>query len=226
MKVADFLALKAAQQEALVAPYMMCWQEMIHGAGINKFVSQIPGERIDFVYSQPDDFKSKMQSLWNFSKGYRDYGDFLGRLSFADMRSVAGLQAADLLVYELRHLYHLRDTRPDLGPRLPYRVLMAHQDAVGAQRLKYLPRWLIVAQANGVIEPMMDMITVDMDTYGAMHAQQYPPLINPLRDLPMIRVWEKWDLLSFPEWERFDDYLHPRPRLAGHTGIQSRRFLS
>jgi hypothetical protein len=102
LRIANFQALNPEIQQRFVAPYLCCFQEMVFGSGLE--VSEaFPGERVDFLYSRQDDFKSKMRSIWNFKKETSDYGKRLGTLTFRDMREAPGLQAADLLVYEFRH---------------------------------------------------------------------------------------------------------------------------
>jgi hypothetical protein len=100
-----------------------------------------PLSRIDFVYSRQDQFKRHMERIWAWCKENRSYGSRLGQLAFLDMRTVPGLQAADLLVYEFRHAYHLKDTRPDLAKRFPWRRVLEHQESNDCKTLKYLTRW-------------------------------------------------------------------------------------
>lgn len=91
-----------------------------------------------------------MRWLWRNAKEYRRYCDRLGVLTFQNMRTVPGLQAADLLAYELRHYYHLRDTRPDLRIRYPFKRILAHQERMHARRLHYISPWALHFQAAGI----------------------------------------------------------------------------
>ncbi len=121
---------------------MACFHETILAVGLSR-LHAFPGDRLDMVYSRQDDFKKMMRGLWRWSQENREYGPSLGTLDFQDMRDVPGLQVADLLVYEFRHYYHLRETRPDLDLRLPFRVMLEHQKVLGVKMLKYLPYWVL-----------------------------------------------------------------------------------
>jgi hypothetical protein len=191
MRVADFADLPEHEKTGLVGPYMLCWQELVFVAGIHE-IDLFPGERVHFIYSRQDDFKRHMKLMWTFAKDNLPVARKLGVLEFQDMRDVPGLQATDLLAYEIRHLYHLRDTRPDLNPRFPYRVLMAHQQTLGAQMFKFLPRWLIQAQIDNVPVTMMEMVLRNLERYGRMYRELQLPLVEPRKGTGFMRVLERY----------------------------------
>lgn len=192
LKMADFERLSARlSQEGINAPYMACFHEMILGAGLTGATSDYPLSAIDFIYSRQDEFRKSMKRLWEFSRGYRDYGPALGILEFQDMRTVPGLQAADLLVYEFRHFYHLKDRRPDLKMRVPFRRLIEHQNELHVRRLKYLPGWLLELQANGLVEPGMHIISSD-PSWDFMYQQLNPGFPDLKRDLARMKLLDKY----------------------------------
>jgi hypothetical protein len=191
LRVADFETLPEEAKAGLIGPYMVCFQELVFGLGLeSSFI--FPGDKVDFVYSRQDEFSSKMRSLWQFSKSYRSYGTSLGVLDFQEMKDVPGLQAADLLAYELRHLYHRRDTKPGEGPRFPMRKIFEHQEVLHAKRLKYLPAWLLRVQADGSLDATMRAYDYDLEAFGEMVDQMNPGFSSLLRDARMMALLEKY----------------------------------
>jgi hypothetical protein len=218
MKVADFRALTPEQRERFIAPYFMVWQELIYGTGIHE-TETFPGEKLQFVYSRQDDFASKMRWLWNHAQRERHYGASLGDLRFADMRDVPGLQAVDLLAYEFRHHYHLRDARPDLPMRIPLARLITHQQRLGAHMLKYIPEWLVWAQANGVAESMIRLVNRNPERYAAMKGERQPPGVDAETGTARMRVLEKY--IPLADTLAFRSILGPE---AGPAGAVNRRI--
>lgn len=191
MRTADFRRLEAEIQEGLVGPYMICFYELSFGIGVlsgNAF----PGEPVDFLYSRQDEFKRMMRRWWQFAKRTRGYGPRLGVLDFQDMRTVPGLQAADLLAWEFRHYYHLRDTHPDLRMRFTFRNLIEHQLWSQTKMLKYLPGWYIEFQAKGVHEASMMAMYTDLETWGPMYEELSAPLMESIPDLRRVAMLDKY----------------------------------
>lgn len=187
MRLSGFFRLSDPEQAALVGPYMCCFQEVVYSLGLET-VFDIPTEKADFVYSLQDEFKTKMRQLWDFSKTYRPYGRRLGALAFRNMRDTPGLQAADLLAYEFRHYYHLRETRPDLGIRYPFRRLLEHQQAFNSRRLRYLPDWLLQFQAKGIYEEAIDALVSRPEAYQGMMNDLLPAGWKPFEGVEYMRV--------------------------------------
>jgi hypothetical protein len=175
LRISDFTRLEDKAQKGLVGPYMCCFQEMLLGIGMSGAIHGYPLSNIDLVYSHQDDFKKKMRSHWEFARGFREYGPALGVIEFQDMRTVPGLQAADLLVYEFRHFYHLKDMRPGLSMRVPFRSLISHQQELHSKTLKYLPGWYLEFQAKGISEEAMNIIAFD-DVWDHMYQELNPAL--------------------------------------------------
>lgn len=71
----------------------------------------------------------------------------LDTLTFEDMRTTPGLQAADLLAYELKRFYKNKVTRPDIQLRWPMRDILLQQHVLRVHMLKYLPWWYLRIQA-------------------------------------------------------------------------------
>ena len=179
VRIADYTRLPLAQRKAFIGPYMICFYETVYGLGL---VAEggFPGERLSFIYSQQDEFKAQMTRYWNHAKAQTDYGSELGILSFQSMKKVPGLQAADLLAWEIRHFYHLREVRPDLPMRYPLRMLVGHQRRLDHRKLKYLPGWYVEFQVKGVHAEAMKVIFSDLDQWQSMYADIHLPGMEKL----------------------------------------------
>src|SRR5260221_528681 len=136
MHTSHFQRLSEHHRDQYIGPYMMCFYEVTFGIGISGG-DAFPGQGVDFVYSAQDEFSPTFRRYWAFAKQHKDFGRSLGVLEFHDMRDEPGLQAADLLAWEFRHFYHLKDTRPDLPMRLPFEYLIEHQKWNNTKRLQY-----------------------------------------------------------------------------------------
>jgi hypothetical protein len=119
----------------------MLLQEVLYGATLE---ARPDDERVRIVYSRQDEFRGKFQSLYRVLE--RRYPR-LDTLTFGDMRITPGLQAADLLAYELKRFYKNKVTRPDISLRWPMRTILLQQHVLRVHMLKYLPRWYLRLQA-------------------------------------------------------------------------------
>lgn len=116
------------------------------------------------IFSQQDEFQPIAVKLWNAMRYYSDVRSKIGSLSFCNMRNTPGLQAADLLAYELRHYYHLRKNKPGMPCLWAFRQIVLHQRNIHQSfMLKYLPDWYIEAQAVGRIDEIMKQKRVNND---------------------------------------------------------------
>src|SRR5438105_13118509 len=124
----------------MIGPYMAGWHEMILGTGLTDATGGYPLSRIDVIYSQQGQCQRHMKGLWEFSKGYGDYGPALGKWN---VRICEQFQASRRQTCSFMNsgtsATHLKDTRPDLGPRYPWQRIVLHQEEMHAKRLKYLP---------------------------------------------------------------------------------------
>jgi hypothetical protein len=114
----------------------------------------------------------------------------LGTLEFQDMRVTPGLQAADLIAYEFRHYYDLRETRPDLPVRFPLRTILDHRPVDAPVLMKYLPEWYIEFQASGVGQQAMKVITDDIEKWSCLYLSMQPPGVNG------VSWWRRMELLE------------------------------
>jgi hypothetical protein len=214
MRLGDFYRLPKETQEQFIGPYMMCFYELTYGIGLNGEYA-FPGEPVDFVYSRQDDFKRMMRKWWVRAKEERDYGQRLGLLEFQDMRTVPGLQAADLLAWEFQHFYHLRDTRPDLPMRYPYRFLVEHQEWGHSHTMKFLPGWYIEFQVKGAHNAAMNVIMSDPDEWRTLHDDLNAPGMNVLESTRMFRILERYVKHEGERPTHLEKLMNPEPTLPG-----------
>jgi hypothetical protein len=141
MAVDDFNSFSAEQKAKWVDPYFMLLQEVMYGATLE---ARSDDERVRISYSQQDEFRGRFEDLYRVLR--RRY-QRLDTLTFEDMRTTPGLQAADLLAYELKRFYKNRVTRPDIPLRWPMRNILLQQHVLRVHMLKYLPWWYLRIQA-------------------------------------------------------------------------------
>ncbi len=178
MRGADFFALSKEEQDAFSDPYLCVFQECLHGIGLGGYLEPI-FEKIDVVYSRQDEFKTKFEVMFLQWKYLTQDGPSLGTLTFRDMRECPGLQLADLVAYEMFHYYHLRETRPDLGQRFPFRQLCAHQLALRAGGFKFIPGWKFRLKASGAWAVVQRLLWSDVDTWLPLLRELAPSEIVP-----------------------------------------------
>lgn len=167
VSVTDFRALSPEAQSELRDPFFCCFQEVVRGAAVNAYFEP-QGIHVHMVFSQQDQFSSLARQLWGVMASTIDVRDRMASLAFEDMRGVPGLQAADLLAYELRHYYHLRKARPTSVPRWAFAEIVRHQrSAYNACMLKYLPRWYLEAQAEGIFEEVIENMFRNPQTHAS-----------------------------------------------------------
>ena len=141
LAVDDFNSFSVEQRAKWVDPYYMLLQEVLYGATLE---ARPDDERVRIIYSQQDEFRGKFERLYRVLQ--RRYPR-LDALTFGDMRQTPGLQAADLLAYELKRFYKNKVTRPDIPLRWPMRTILLQQHVLRVHMLKYLPWWYLRIQA-------------------------------------------------------------------------------
>lgn len=158
MSVEDFKKLDYEAQSTLQDPFFCCFQEVVRGAALNAHLER-EGLKVQMVFSRQDEFRAMASKLWNVMAKHIDVNERMASLEFQDMRTVPGLQAADLLAYEFRHFYHLRQTKPGTPSRWAFKEIVRHQwEAHGARMLKYLPNWYLESQADGTFDEVMSVM--------------------------------------------------------------------
>ena len=91
-------------------------------------------ERVELVLDQKDEFRGRVEKMLEDVEGDADYP--IGKVTFADSQSRAGLHAADLLAYEARRcLTEVLTRRPPKLVRDQWRQLMNARLPGGGPRI-------------------------------------------------------------------------------------------
>jgi len=174
--VDDFLGLESEARKRLQDPYFCCFQDVVRGAALNG-LHEPPGLKVDMVFSLQDEHRGKACLLHEAMLESSDVKERIGALSFLPMEEHPPLQAADLLAYELRHHYQLGTHAPAPPTRWAFRQIVEYQNRVlGAQMLKYIPRWELEAQARHVYGTFLDMLREDPNLMATHLAASLPQL--------------------------------------------------
>ena len=113
MRVDDFNALVEEERTRLVSPYYCCLQDVLHGFALTT-MDEDPQIEMNVTGDQHKDCEEKAKKLYRALR--KTGGPFLNlaeELNYADMRETLGLQAADLLVYEMVKELRNQDSRTE-----------------------------------------------------------------------------------------------------------------
>jgi hypothetical protein len=175
ISVQAFRALPAEAQEGFRDPFFCCLQEMAYG--LVRCADDPPRVRCKAVFSQQNEFRPTAERLWQDLRQRPGFAERLGDIEFANMRTSPGLQAADLLAYELRHFYHLRAKQPGCKPRWPFEQIVAFQRThLHAGMLRYLPGWYLELRWTGAFEQTMTELMRQPDKFEARLTELSPDL--------------------------------------------------
>jgi hypothetical protein len=176
LDVADFNSLSDGDRVRLQDPFFCCFQEVVRGAAISG-VFEDSDVKVNMVFSTQDEFCGRASSLYEAMLRSIDVRNRIGGLAFEDMRDRPALQAADLVAYELRQHYQLGREEPPRPTRWAFREIVEHQrHTLGAQRLKYLPRWYLNAQAELDYDSVMTDILARPDGGVSLLSELTPTL--------------------------------------------------
>lgn len=176
LSVDDFNALPEPGRSGLEDPYFCCFQETVRGAAINA-LHEPADMKVEMVFSAQNEHAGKAALLHKSLLKTSDVTERIGALRFASMEDDPPLQAADLLAYELRHHYELGAREPPPPTRWAFREIVTHQrEELGARMLKYIPGWVLEAQAQGVYNELMVRVAVEPELMFAYGTQAYPHL--------------------------------------------------
>ncbi len=176
LDVADFNSLSDEGRVRMQDPFFCCFQEVVRGAAITG-VFEDTDVKVNMVFSTQDEFRGRASSLYETMLQSIDVRDRIGCLAFEDMHDRAALQAADLVAYELRQHYQLGCEEPPRPTRWAFREIVEHQrHTLGAQMLKYPPRWYLTAQAELDYDSVMADILARPDGGVSLLSELIPTL--------------------------------------------------
>jgi hypothetical protein len=140
IRCGDFRRLPSEIQNGFKNPYYLCFQDCLSFAEIGAYVKGHT-EPVNLVYSELDEFRTQFRGLFNIRKRTSYDAKHFGSLEFQNMRTVPGLQLADLVAYELTHFYYSKDTRPEASVREPLRRLCENGPARRSGTFRFVPYW-------------------------------------------------------------------------------------
>lgn len=192
----DFKRLTKQQQDRLVDPFYPLFQEVIFSSSLETLLDA-RGETVRMTFSQQDEFSGKAKRLYEVMKTSYWSGRRFGELKFENMRGVPGLQAADVLVYELCKYYKIKAVNSSKEMRHSFRQIMIQQRAFGTRRMRFLSYWYLRLQLTPwwIFRSVTALITFLI----AVPAYFYEPLfgwvlgdpILPKADREMIKEFER-----------------------------------
>jgi hypothetical protein len=147
--VDDFEALTDVQRGRLVSPYYCCLQDVLWGFAVMTWDE----DPLIEMHVTGDQRQGHEDMATNLYRALRRIGGLFGNLAheltFADMRQTFGLQAADLLAYEMVKELKNQDTRPADRMRWPLDQILGTPESPHGKMLKYTTAEMLRTQASG-----------------------------------------------------------------------------
>ena len=149
IRVRDFDALTEEQRMRLQSPYFCCLQDVLFGFARTTFdenpevAVHVTGDR----NTQYEDRAKKLHST--LRQNGAPFANLSDELNFADMPQTYGLQAADLLAYEMVKELRNQDLRPEDQMRWPLDQILSDPESPHGKMLKYNTAEMLQAQAAG-----------------------------------------------------------------------------
>ena len=145
----DFDALTKVQRTRLQSPYFFCLQEVLLGFALINFEEEPKVE----VHVTGDRHGQHAEKARKLHRAMRRTGGLFANLSdelnFADMQTTFGLQAADLLAYEMVKELNNQDARPEDRMRWPLDKILSEPESPRGKMIKYNTTEMLQAQAMG-----------------------------------------------------------------------------
>ena len=149
LRVGDFDALTEEQRIRLQSPYFCCLQDVLWGFALTT-LAEDPKVEVHVTGDRHGQHEDKARKL---HRAMRRAGGLLANLSdelnFADMQQTFGLQAADLLAYEMVKELRNQDERPEDQMRWPLDQILSEPESPRGKMLKYNTAEMLQAQAAG-----------------------------------------------------------------------------
>jgi hypothetical protein len=155
------------QQGRLRNLFFPLFQEVIYSASLEALFEQ-SGEGVRMIFSQQDEFRKEARKLYEVMKQSFRRPELLGTLEFQNMRNVPGLQAADVLAYELCKYYKIRSKNPSKPMRPSFRRLLFQQRAYKTRRIRYVSYFHLRLQLMPwwVFRPVMTLVALALAVPG------------------------------------------------------------
>lgn len=164
MRVGDFDALTEEERIRFQSPYFCCLQDVLYGFALMT-LDEDPEVEVQVTGDRNDQHHEKARKLHRALR--RTGGLFVNlaeELNFADMQQTIGLQAADLLAYEMVKELRNQDARPQDRVRWPLDQILLDPESPRGKMLKYTTAEMLRAQAAGQWEERKgDIFQSDLD---------------------------------------------------------------
>lgn len=149
MRVGDFDALTEQQRIRLQSPYFCCLQDVLWGFALMT-LDEDPEVEVQVTGDRHGQHEEKARKLHRALRrtGWL-FASLTDELNFADMRQTFGLQAADLLAYEMVKELSNEDVRPEDRMRWPLDQILSNPESPRGKMLKYITAEMLQAQAAG-----------------------------------------------------------------------------
>jgi hypothetical protein len=159
MSIDDYNSFSHEDRDRMHGPFFPLFQEVIRGAALEAYFDN-PGTQVRMIYSQQQEFGPDAAKLCAILQRV-DRRRRIGPLTFANMREVPMLQAADLLAFELRRYYINLRKAPDVPMRWSLLQILLQQRVLRIRFIKLLPRWYMWLQLRPwwIFYPAMNLLT-------------------------------------------------------------------
>jgi hypothetical protein len=192
----DFRSLTKEQQGRLLNPFYPLFQEVVRAASLNALF-RAPELKVKMIFSRQDEFSGLAEKLYAVMAKTIDTKDRLGGLEFQNMRTVPGLQAADVLAYEVCRYYKGKAKNPKKPMRWPLKQILIPQAVYGAAFIRFIPRWRLRLQLQSPW--MFKLVTVTTGWMVGVPAYFWPVVwawglgapILPRAERKMLRKFER-----------------------------------
>ncbi len=164
LRVDDFNSLTEAERQGCVSPYYCCLQDVLWGFALMTMDENPPVE-MHITGDRNEEREDKAKKLHRALRGTGGFfANFSEELHYADMRQTFGLQAADLLAYEMVKELRNQDARPEDRMRWPLDQVLSDPESPQGKMLKYTTAEMLRTQANGQWQKQgHDVVTRNLD---------------------------------------------------------------
>ena len=147
MSTEVFNSLDKLQKSRMQDPYYCCLQEVLYGFALVGDDAP-PDDATTIIASRQDEYSGKAKLMWRTLKTVGWPYSRCDYLLYRDMRGIPGLQASDLLTYEMTKELSNQDNRPNDARRWAFDQILRDQASRRSLFIKFLTKDYIVAQSN------------------------------------------------------------------------------
>jgi hypothetical protein len=148
LRLSDYDSLPEEARGRLRGPYYCCLQDVLYGFSL--MAEDLGPGSLAVTGDRNDELAEDARKLHAALRGAGGWFEVLADgLEYADMRAAYGLQAADLLAYEMTKELANQDLRPEDRMRWPLDQIISDERLPVGKALKYNTLEMLRAQADG-----------------------------------------------------------------------------